>query len=991
MSAVNDSKRQSMSLVAIFLLFVLLLAERHAQAEAFETDVVETNNLRLLYFDPFQTYLLPHAIRNFENSLAFHRKMFDWEPHEEATVILTDIRDYGNAGARAIPYNSVEVYIAPPIRTLELIPSSEWIFTLMNHELVHVANIDVANRQDRRWRRFFGGKPHPTNEHPESILYSYLAAPRFSAPRWYFEGAAVFMETWMSGGLGRAQGAYDEMVFRAMVRDDAHFYSNLGISSEGVNVDFRAGANAYLYGTRFLSYLGLTYSPEQVVEWLKRGEGSERYYSKQYRKVFGKTLEEGWNDWIAWEHEFQQANLAAVREWPLTPTDPLTSSGLGWISRSFIDTKNQTMIGAFHYPGVVAHVGVLSLADGRVDRIVDIKGAMKYRVSSTAWDPDTRTFFYTADNTEYRDLMAVDVDTGESRMLLQDARIGDIVYSPADRSIWGLRHLNGFVSLVRVPYPYKEWNLVHSWEYGRVAYELDISRDGTRLSTSLGEVDGRQFLRVFETADLLDGKAEPISEFEFTPAAPEGFVFSDDGKYLYGSSFYTGVSNIFRYEIETGALEAVSNAETGFIRPVPLDDGRLMVFEYTGSGFIPTVIDPVPLEDLSAITFLGSEIAKRHPIVREWNVVGGLDKIDVDTVITHRGKYRPYRELRFDSAYPVIEGYRDFEAVGWHVDLRDPAQLHRVGLTASYSWDSDLQSSEKLHASVEYHALNWYAQYWHNDADFYDLAGPTERSRKGDAYIVGYKRALIFDAPRRLDLKAKLAYYTGLDTLPSNQNVATLAIDDILSLDIGLHYNNSRESLGAVDHEKGFDWDLMLSADRSEFDTVLKPVGGLDFGFALPWKHSSLWFYNSAGSSNGERADPLGNFYFGGFGNNYVDDGSVKRYREYSSFPGFEIDEISANEFVKTVAEWNLPPVRFRNVGSPGLYLRHARPAFFFGALVADPGEPFERTVTTAGFQVDFQFTLAHHLPMTFSLGYASGFENGDRRDDEWMVSLKIL
>ena len=171
----------------------------------------------------------------------------------------------------------------------------------------------------------------------------------------------------------------------------------------------------------------------------------------------------------------------------------------------------------------------------------------------------------------------------------------------------------------------------------------------------------------------------------------------------------------------------------------------------------------------------------------------------------------------------------------------------------------------------------------------------------------------------------------------------------------------------------------------------MKPHGGFDFGFALPWKHSSIWLYNAVGTSNGNPSDPLGNFYFGGFGNNYVDDGEVKRYREYSSFPGFEIDAISASDFVKSVAEWNLPPVRFRNVGSPSLFLSYARPAVFFGALVADPGETFERTVTTLGFQVDFQFTLAHRLPMTFSIGYASGYEDGDRRDDEWMVSLKIL
>lgn len=728
-----------------------------------------------------------------------------------------------------------------------------------------------------------------------------------------------------------------------------------------------------------------------MIEWLKRGEDSERYYSKQFRKVFHKPLEDAWNDWIAFEHAFQAANLESVRQYPLTATRPLTHRTLGSISRSFVDAERNEMIGAFRYPGVVAHVGVLSLTDGRVRRVVDIKGPMTYRVASSAWDPASRTFFYTADNLAYRDLMAVDVDTGEARMLLEDARIGDIVYSAIDRSIWGLRHLNGYVSLVQIPYPYDEWNLVYDWPYGQVAYELDISPDGKLLSASLGEIDGSQHLRVFRIADLRQGNAKPVATYDFSPAVPEGFVFTPDSKFLYGSSFYTGVSNIFRFEIETGELEAMTNAETGLFRPVPLQDGSLMVFEYTGQGFVPSLIEPRILEDLSSITFLGAEIARRHPIVKDWNVVTTLGDMDPEDLITRRGKYRPYRELGYDSGYPVIEGYRDSEALGWFFQFSDPAQLHRFELSTSYSIGSDLPSNERLHVGLDYNALNWHASYRHNGADFYDLFGPTERSRKGDAYSVGYDRALIFDPPRRLDFSGALAYYTGLDTLPANQNVPTQAIDDILTLDLGLHYKHTRSSIGAVDHEKGWRWDIALSVDDSDFDTVVKPQLGVDFGFALPWKHSSIWFYNAAGTSNGERTDPLGNFYFGGFGNNYVDDGTVKRYREYDSFPGFEIDEIIATDFVKSVAEWNLPPVRFREVGKPSFFLSHIRPAIFFGALVADPGETFERTTTTAGVQLDLSFTLAHRLPMTLSVGFAAGFENGQRRDDEWMVSLKIL
>src|SRR4029450_10888657 len=112
------------------------------------------------------------------------------------------------------------------------------------------AQNDIASEEDRRWRRFFLGKVLPQQQNPESLLYSYLTVPRYTAPRWWLEGGAVFMETWMGGGVGRAQGGYDEMGFRARVRGNAHFYDPLGLASRGTLVEFQFGANAYLYGTR---------------------------------------------------------------------------------------------------------------------------------------------------------------------------------------------------------------------------------------------------------------------------------------------------------------------------------------------------------------------------------------------------------------------------------------------------------------------------------------------------------------------------------------------------------------------------------------------------------------------------------------------------------------------------------------------------------------------------------------------------------------------
>jgi hypothetical protein len=215
-------------------------------ASGIDLSTLETNNLDLLYFDPVQTYLTPYIARAYENAMQFHEKMFRWKPWEPTTVLLKDFSDYGNAGARASPNDAVLLDVAPLSISMETFTPGERFFTILNHELAHVATMDAWNSQDAGWRRFLHGKPMPIQEHPESILWNFLSTPRNTVPRWYLKGSAVFFETWMSGGFGRAQGGYDEMVWRAKVRDNERFFSPLGLESVGDAVDFQVGVNDYI-------------------------------------------------------------------------------------------------------------------------------------------------------------------------------------------------------------------------------------------------------------------------------------------------------------------------------------------------------------------------------------------------------------------------------------------------------------------------------------------------------------------------------------------------------------------------------------------------------------------------------------------------------------------------------------------------------------------------------------------------------------------------
>lgn len=957
-------------------------------ASGFHLSTLETKNLSLLYIDPIQTYLTPYIARSFENSLAFHERNLHWKPWERVTILLKDFSDYGNAAALGSPSDMVLLDVAPLSLSMETFSPGERFFTLMNHELTHVGTIDVWNAHDAGWRHFLGGKPAPIQMHPESILYNFLTSPRNLSPRWYMEGSAVFMETWMAGGLGRAQGGYDEMVWRAKIHDHSRIFSPLGLESEGTQIDFQVGANSYLYGTRFMSYLGLTYGPEKVVEWLRRSEDSKAFYASQFKHVFGKPLDTVWNDWLAFEHKFQQENLARVAQYPLTEPKHLSPVGLGSMSRGFVDEKTNSLIAAFRWPGKIGFLGRMDLATGKVTHLTDLDGMMLYKVTSVAYDPSTRTAFYTNQNYAYRDINAIDIDTGRKRRLLTDARIGDLAFDRADKSLWGIRHQNGFVTLVRLPPPYTSFNQVKTFKYGEIIFDLDISPDGQLVSASYGGVDGKQSVRVWNMSDLEQGDSDdPVATLSLPPAVPEMFTFTPDGKALLGNSYYTGVSNVYRFDIASGKWDALTNAATGFFRPQLRPDGSLLVYDYTGEGFNPSIVQAQVRDDLGTIRFLGTEVVNAHPELKQWGV-GSPAKVPLDQLITDRGTYDPFKRMRFDAHYPIVSGYGQKGALGYYLHIADPLQFRQFSATLAVS-PYHVEGGQRLHLDLDYQTPNWKLTYWHNHSDFYDLFGPVLRSRKGDAGIVEYTKPLIYDPPRQLDLFGSAAAYFGLEQLPGAQNIPSPK--DMRSFETGLRYTNTTKALGGVDHEKGLEGRIAVGTDQAQGHFYPRIYGGLSAGTALPFRNSSAWLYAWGGLVGGPHADPLAAYYFGSFRNNYVDNRPEKRYREMEAFPGFEIDEIASRKFGRLTGEVNLPPVRFAEVGTPAFYLSYIRPAVFAGAMATQAPDGSGHRYYDVGTQLDLAFTVALRLPMVFSVGAAHGWQDGHSRKTEWLASLKIM
>lgn len=981
-------KRANTGWLFVLAFYALLTTAAAARAQP-RLYSQETNQFRIVYYSPAHEYLAPLLIRSLENAAKFYREKFGYQPKGKITVLIQDFDDSGYGGAGTVPVNFIQIGIEPFNLVFETLPSSERMGLMSKHELMHIVMGDEPAPDDALFRRIFLGKIMPNTDDPISIPFSFLGSPRVYSPRWFHEGAAVFMETWLGGGFGRALGGYDEMVFRGLVRDQRYIYDVVGLESEGTSADFQVGANSYLYGTRFMNYLANQYGPEKLTSWIVRTSSSHAYFENQFRRVYGASLRDEWHRWIASEREWQESNLRSIQQYPLTPLRTISPKILGSISRSYYDPKTNVIYVAVRHTGPMPYLAAIHLDSGRVEHLTDVYGGALYDVTSLAFDPVGRRLFFTTNNAHgLRSLNSFDLTTHKRRLISRNLRLGDLVFCREDGSLWGVRHDNGLSSIVRLTADFKSIRVLHTFPYATDVFNLDISPDGTQLTGALVDESGKQRLVRFETADLLAGKATPEVLHDFQFNSPDSFSFCPDGQYLFGSSYVTGASNLFRFDLKEKKLEALSNSPTGLFRPLLLPDGTLAAFEYSARGFRLVDLPVKVIDDVNAIPYLGQSVIEKYPELKSWNLPS-RNTIDDLRLRTYAGLYRPLRNIELQSAYPIVQGYQGAKAGGARFDFGDSLGLSHITTTLSYAPSGAHAFRDRIHLGVEAKYWDWLLSGYFNKADFYDLFGPTKVGRRGFELVGEKRRNLIHDSERTLDLKLNLAGYSGLDKLPDYQNVAA-SHTAFMAATAGLEYSNLQKSLGAIEEESGVQWGVNAQLNDT-FPKLFPNVWGeYARGFLLPLRNSSLWIRSSAGGAFGDANDPFANFYFGAFGNNWVDKGDFSRYRQYYSFPGVHIDQIGANDFAKSLLEWDLTPLHFRNLGSTKLYSNWARLALFTGGLASNPAGDDRAGYADAGAQIDLRLVFFSQVKSTFSTGFAAAHDRPGHTATEFMFSLKI-
>jgi|GEM_PF-429940 len=966
----------------------------NVQPDPYDWYKSESEHFTVIYRESHST-LVPYIIRSAENSLKMLMSIFDYQPSEKIIINTYDVSDYGFGATTTIPQNYIRIEIEPLEPGYENIPYNERLQWLISHELVHIVVNDQASGIEKFSRKIFQ-KVTPEQYQPITVFYSILTNYSRYTPRWHQEAVAVFLETWMSGGFGRILGNFDEMYFRSMVLEEKEFPNDLKLDAVTTHNSFLIETLFYLYGARFAAYLALRFDSQKLIDWFKiSSEDFYHSFKNKFEIVFNEDFDDVWNDFIVYEKEFQQNNIKKLKSSEITYLKKLIDNTFGFATQPHFDPVAETILFGYHKPHHLASILKLDLESLNAEDIASLPTPSQFQVASTAFDYNTGLFFYTTNNNQlYRDVLVLDIETGENKILFKDARIGNLTVSPLTHDLWGIKHSVGKASIIYSPYPYNTIQQLTEFPFGHEIQQMSINPSGKYLAATILNNSGEQSI-VIISADSLLNSGKFISKVITKSGTPENPSWSFDGKTLYWNAFTNGVSNIYKTEFtddffSNSAPVAVSHTLRGLFKPIEIGDDLLFAFEFTSEGLLPVVLENNPAEVLPAINYLGQEVIKKNSNVYNWYVNPSVETSSLK-IKDEEEEYNSLANLKIQTFIPVITGFQKQKVLGIYTHISDPMLNHDISIEAGYSPFNENPFGPKWHFKGKYeYKKQWQVGIEHNAPDFYDLFNERKRGLIGSKFSLGYTYYWLYDNPLKIKQQSEAAYYTNLIFL--NDNLTPVSEPDFGTIQTNFNSRNLRRTIGSSDYEYGDEFSLTLLFFGTEADHNFEYVGQV-YG---EWDHFTTFFFNhnvfhfklGAGYLNNNEKLFQGRFFFGGFGNRALENVDVKQYRKVFRFPGLPIYSLDTDRFIKVMIENNLPPLRFSSLGLGNHYLSHLDFAVYTQALYTK--SPLGEKLIDLGAQVNLIFKHWFNLESTLSAGIANAWFKGGE-DWEWFISFKLL
>jgi len=950
----------------------------------------ESEHFKVIYRD-YHSGLINNVLVSAEKAYKLLSKIFKYESSDKIIISTYDVSDYGFAAASTTPQNFIRLEIEPLEPGYEMVPYNERIQWLLSHELVHIIVNDAEVQPETFYRNVFGKVP-PDKIQPLSAFYSLLTNYNRYTPRWHQEGIAVFFETWLSGGFGRVLGSFDEMYFRSMVYEGMPFPSQLDLETLLAHNSILLVNIQYIYGGRFLSYLSILYGSDKVVDWFRTIKG-EAYigFESKFQEIFKKDFYSAWGDFIAYEIEFQDDNISVLEKSELTELKEINTQNFGWVSKPCLDRPTNSIYYVYHRPAQLSTLQSLDLSTGISKEITSIPTPSMLQVCSIALDEVNGLLFYTTNNNQlFRDIHVYHLESGDEKILFENARVGDLAISPVTHELWGVQHDAGFATLVYSPYPYKELIKIKTFELEEEIFNLSIDVSGKKLAAGLRQPSGLQSIIIMNIETIV---TDSLFNYQIisSSGSPENPAWSQDGKVLYWNAYTNGVSNIYRYDFDDLSLKAISNCMTGLFRPLEILPDSIFAFEYFTDGFKPVIFENKPANFLPAINYLGQRVIEEDPKLYSWNL--NTDTSDINPMdFSLETNYNGLENLHLQSLFPMVSGFQNQVVFGLFARVSDPLLVHDFYLSAGVSPLSENPSYPLWHLRFKYdYKQLLFLEVLYNGDDFFDLFNKLKRGMLGEQYKMGHTYYWLYDNPLKIKQASTLTLYRNVEYV--YDNLVRVSQPDFAVLATNLNSKNLRKTIGSSDYEYGNELNWTVTLYGTEFDqpeVAVNTYADLSNFRTWLWKHNVLHVKIAGGYLWYNENIVQSKFYIGGFGNRPVDNSEVRQFRRIFRFPGISIYSLDVEKFGKLMLENDFPPIRVSDWILFDQFVNHIDFEVYSQGLITQ--SYLGNYLVNAGAQMDIRLKHWYNLESTFSAGIAKAWVLPTGSTDwEWFLSIKLL
>ncbi len=519
-------------------------------------------------------------------------KLYDYRPDQKVSLIFSDTDDIANA---ATYFQSNKIKFWATSMNWDFRGTHNWLRNVITHEYTHMIQLGATRKWTRQipaaYVQFLG---YEAERRPD-VLYGYpnrlisWPLPSITVPAWFAEGTAQYQ---FSGSGYDFWDSHRDMLLRQATLanrllsfEDMGYFGKTSLGSEEV----------YNQGFALTKYIADKSSDPKVLERISHELSGvfPTTMDRATKKATGRSGEEWYDEWKA-SLESHYGHLRDSLAPSLTHADTIPVKGyVNLYPRlspdgkrvAFISNQNRDYFGQ----------SSLYLYDLESKKSEILTGGVQGGIS---WMPDGSGIIYA-----HRDIrpphgssqydLYVYLFEGKRTVRLTDGlRAESVDISPDGKTLVLTMNEQGrrAIALAKMPAISKRIKPVTKdsllYRHPSAPYEQYYlprwSPDGKRIAVTQHLYEGRS-IRIFEV-DASGRGLTLLKEFSGENVELRDPSWSEDGNSLLVSWDVSGISNIYRLDIESGSREQLTSVLGGAFYP-EMRTNKLVYSDFCAQGF----------------------------------------------------------------------------------------------------------------------------------------------------------------------------------------------------------------------------------------------------------------------------------------------------------------------------------------------------------------------------------------------------------------------